>query len=88
MVPPVAWPGMGHASPTSQYNKANPFHAPVLDHVLLNGRGSAKEVYHIELSLEESGLVYAPGDALGVVPANDPAMVEEVMAALGLDGDA
>ena len=33
---------------------------------------SSKETRHIELSLEGSGLSYIPGDALGIVPHNDP----------------
>jgi len=85
--PPIAWPGMGHESPTSQYSKSHPFKAEVLEQFVLNGRGSKKEVHHLELSLEESGLVYEPGDALGVLPSNEPEMVDEVMAAVGLSGD-
>jgi sulfite reductase (NADPH) flavoprotein alpha-component len=45
-------------------------------------------VQHLELSLEGSGLSYQPGDALGVVPRNDPALVRELIAALRLDPDA
>ena len=78
---------MGHESPTSQYSKSHPFKAEVLEQFVLNGRGSEKEVHHLELSLEESGLIYEPGDALGVLPSNDPDMVDEVMAATGLSGD-
>ncbi len=39
------------------------------------------------LSLEGSGIVYEPGDALGVVPSNDPALVDAVLRAAGLSGD-
>src|SRR5205814_275882 len=69
------------------YSKKNPFPAPVLAVRNLNSAGSAKEVNHIEFSLEGSGLVYAVGDALGVVPQNCPALVADVLAALGCDGE-
>jgi sulfite reductase (NADPH) flavoprotein alpha-component len=62
----------------------HPFPAPILDSIVLNGRGSDKETRHIELSLEGSGLVYEPGDSLGVVAENDPAVVNELIEALRL----
>jgi sulfite reductase (NADPH) flavoprotein alpha-component len=62
----------------------HPFPAPILDSIVLNGRGSDKETRHIELSLEGSGLVYEPGDSLGVVAENDPAVVTELIEALRL----
>jgi len=80
---PVAAGGMSLATaPASEYSKKNPFPSALLERVNLNGRGSAKETIHMELLLEDSGLVYEPGDALGVVPVNDPDYVEEVLKAL------
>ncbi|EPY02450.1 assimilatory sulfite reductase (NADPH) flavoprotein subunit [Magnetospirillum fulvum] len=70
------------------YDEANPFPAPLLDTIPLTGRGSDKVVRHVELSLEGSGLVYQPGDALGVHPRNDPALVAELIETLHLDRDA
>ncbi len=69
------------------YSKKNPFSAPVLTVRNLNGPGSAKEVNHVEFSLEGSGLDYETGDALGVIPQNCPALVADVLAALGCDGE-
>jgi sulfite reductase (NADPH) flavoprotein alpha-component len=71
------------AAPT-QFGKRNPFHAPVLENVVLTGRGSTKETRHVELSLEDSGLTYEPGDALGVVARNDPALADLLLDRLGL----
>ncbi|MEG3194146.1 assimilatory sulfite reductase (NADPH) flavoprotein subunit, partial [Lysobacter sp. D1-1-M9] len=48
---------------------------------------SDRDIRHLELSLEGSGLSYEPGDALGVWPENPPALVEALLAALGLEGD-
>ncbi len=68
--------------------KSHPFSAAVLDNILLSGRGSGKEVRHIELSLEGSGLVYEPGDALGVYPLNSTAVVDELIGELHLEAAA
>ncbi|HEX9947998.1 MAG TPA: sulfite reductase [NADPH] flavoprotein alpha-component, partial [Allosphingosinicella sp.] len=51
------------------------------------GRDSTKETRHIELDLTDSGLVYEPGDALGVVARNDPTVVAALLDATGLSGD-
>lgn len=69
------------------YSKAHPFPAPVLRVRRLNGEDSAKEVNHVELSLEGSDLAYEAGDALGVLPQNCPEHVDEVLALLGCDGE-
>jgi sulfite reductase (NADPH) flavoprotein alpha-component len=71
---------------TSAYGKSNPFEAEITEIVNLNSSRSGKETIHLELSLEGSGLTYEPGDSLGIVPVNDPAMVEAILAATGLDG--
>ena len=73
------------AEPT--YSRKNPFLAPVKLVRGLNGVGSAKEVNHIEFSLEGSGLTYEAGDALGVVPQNCPALVADILTTLGCDGE-
>lgn len=44
----------------------------------ITGRTARKDVRHVELSLGGSGLVYEPGDALGVWPENPPVLVEEI----------
>lgn len=64
-----------------------PFRAPILETLVLNGRGSSKETRHIELSLDGSGLAYEPGDSLGVMPENDPALVDELIEALDLKAE-
>ncbi|MCX6938883.1 MAG: sulfite reductase subunit alpha [Verrucomicrobia bacterium] len=71
------------------YSKSSPFPAPVLAVRPLNAPGSAKEVNHIEFDLTAAGsaLTYEAGDALGVIPRNDPALVSAVLAALGADGE-
>jgi len=52
----------------------------------LSGAGSAKDVRNVVLDLDGSGLRYEPGDSLGLLAPNDPALVEACLAALGADG--
>lgn len=73
--------------PSSTYDKRNPFPAPIIENMVIVGRGSTKETRHIELSLEGSGLDYVPGDALGIAVANDPATVAALLEALGMSED-
>ncbi len=70
------------ADPESEYSRSNPFRAEVLENLNLNGRGSARETRHLELSLEGSGLTYEPGDSLGVYPENHPRLVDEIIEAM------
>ena len=91
--PAAAATGTGHASgspaaaPASAYNKANPFPATLLARQKITGRDSEKDVRHIEIDLSGSGLQYRAGDALGVWFENDPAVVDEILAAVSLKGD-
>lgn len=71
---------------TSTYTRDNPFPAELLVNQRITGHGSEKDIRHIELSLEGSGLHYEVGDALGIWPVNPPALVDAVLATLELDG--
>jgi len=71
------------AVPSVEYGKKNPFPSEVLDNVLLNGEGSAKETIHVELSLDGSGLDYQAGDALAVIPLNAEDVVGDILALTG-----
>jgi sulfite reductase (NADPH) flavoprotein alpha-component len=70
------------------YTRNRPFEATINELINLNGTGSSAETYHVELSLEGSGIAHEPGDALGIVPENDPALVEDILTLTGLSGDA
>ena len=68
------------------YGKHNPYPARIVVNRRLNGQGSSKDTRHIEIDLEGSGLVYEAGDALGVVPRNNPRYVEYLLEVLNVDG--
>jgi NAD(P)H-flavin reductase len=54
---------------------------------VLSGASSAKEIRHFEFDLGDSGISYEAGDALGVMPANNPALVSAILQQLGADED-
>ncbi|MEC8417150.1 MAG: assimilatory sulfite reductase (NADPH) flavoprotein subunit [Pseudomonadota bacterium] len=70
------------------YTKKAPFKATLIDAQKITGRDSVKDIRHIEISLEDSGITYKPGDALGVWFKNAPSLVSEFVNVLSLDGDA
>ena len=74
------------APAAASYGLKNPFPAEVLENILLNGKGSAKETVHVELSLAGSGLSYEPGDALAVIPFNADDVVADLLKAAKLTG--
>jgi sulfite reductase (NADPH) flavoprotein alpha-component len=87
----AAAPAMGFAMPglvpASKFDRKNPFASAILENINISGRGSVKENRHIELSLEESGMIYKPGDSLGVYPTNCPELISDVIAAAKLKAD-
>jgi sulfite reductase (NADPH) flavoprotein alpha-component len=74
-----------HLAPAAAWTRERPFTAELIANQRITGRGSEKDIRHIELSLEGAGLDYEPGDALGVIVENPPALVEAIVAELGLD---
>ncbi len=70
-----------------QWTKKNPYPAKLVTNRLLNAEGSSKEVRHFEIDLGDSGLTYEAGDALGILPSNCPALVEECLNVLRATGE-
>lgn len=64
----------------SGWTRKNPYVAELPVNRVLSGAGSAKEIRHYEFALADSGISYEAGDALAVVPENDPALVEAICA--------
>lgn len=71
----------------SAFNKQNPFEASLLVSQKITGRNSGKDVRHVEIDLEGSGLTYQPGDALGVWYSNDAGLAAAIIAKAGLNED-
>ena len=70
----------------SAYSRKNPFYAEVLESINLNGRGSNKETYHVELGIEGANFHFEPGDSIGILPENDEQLVDALLTALQFDG--
>lgn len=87
-VSPSASPASAGATIATAYTRKNPFQAEVLVNQRLTTRNSTKDVRHIELSIEGSGIHYEPGDALGVVPRNAEQDVAAVLEHLPFGAEA
>ncbi|MEO0484732.1 MAG: sulfite reductase flavoprotein subunit alpha [Pseudomonadota bacterium] len=61
------------------WSRANPYPARIVENRALTGEGSTKEVHHIVLSLGDSGLDYAAGDGIAVVPRNAQELVQQIL---------
>jgi sulfite reductase (NADPH) flavoprotein alpha-component len=70
------------------YTAENPVEAEITALINLNGTGSSRETWHVELAVDAPGFSYKPGDAIGLVPENDPALAADVLTAVGLGTDA
>jgi sulfite reductase (NADPH) flavoprotein alpha-component len=71
-----------------QFSAENPLEAEISALVNLNGTGSTRETWHVELAFQDPGFTYLPGDAIGVMPENDPELVDQLLRAAGLGSDA
>ncbi|BDU38704.1 assimilatory sulfite reductase (NADPH) flavoprotein subunit [Vibrio nigripulchritudo] len=74
------------AAAHSQYTKQKPYTATLLVSQKITGRDSGKDVRHIEIDLDESGITYQPGDALGVWYENSAELVDAILEKAGLSG--
>ncbi|MEK9199173.1 assimilatory sulfite reductase (NADPH) flavoprotein subunit [Ureibacillus sp. FSL E2-3493] len=72
---------------TTEYSRKNPYTAEILEKINLNGRGSNKETIHLEISLENSGITFEPGDSLAIFPTNNENLVDSLITALNFNRD-
>jgi len=68
------------------YSPHKPYYATVQAKANLNGPGSPKETYHLELIIDKPGLRYLPGDTCAVMAQNSDALIEALLSALHLSG--
>ncbi|MEI6892352.1 MAG: assimilatory sulfite reductase (NADPH) flavoprotein subunit [Pontiella sp.] len=73
---------------TVHYSRKKPLKTRLLACQKITGRNSDKDIRHIEIDLEDSGLNYLPGDALGVWFKNDAELVNDLLDLLKLDATA
>lgn len=70
------------------YTAETPLEAEITTLIKLNGTGSTRETWHVELASDAPGFTYLPGDAIGIMPENDPELAAEVAEAAGLGSQA
>ncbi|MEZ5470297.1 MAG: assimilatory sulfite reductase (NADPH) flavoprotein subunit [Marinicella sp.] len=73
------------AQTSNPYNRQNPYSAEVLSLQKITTNDSVKNIYHIELSLEDSQIDYQPGDSLAVIAHNPTNHVLELISLLNLN---
>lgn len=83
----VIVPQLRAVESVASFDKHHPFAATVLVNQKITGGTSTKDVRHIELSIEGSGLQYEPGDALAIIAQNPPQLVAEFLDTLQLQAD-
>jgi len=71
-----------------QFTDERPLEAEISALVNLNGTGSTRETWHAEFAFDTPAFSYQPGDAIGLVPENDPLLVDELLKTVGLGSDA
>lgn len=76
------------AAAEESFSRSRPFEAEITAMLELNSSRSSSRNIHVELSLDDSGIAYEPGDSLGFLPSNDPALVDDVLKIAGTADDA
>ncbi|GBF89242.1 methionine synthase reductase [Raphidocelis subcapitata] len=69
------------------YSASEPLWARVAGARVVTPPGVAPPVVACELDVAAAGLKFRAGDSIGVLPQNDPRLVEALLLRLGLDGD-
>ena len=70
-----------------KYSRKNPLLTNILTNQKITGRNSEKDIRHIEINLENSGLKYYPGDSLGVWFKNDEILAHKILFNLSIKAE-
>lgn len=85
---PVAVATVEAAPPAPRGTKRNPAVCKVIVNRPMSGPGASRKVHHLVLDTQDFPDGFTPGDSIGVLAPNAPALVEELLATLHLDGAA
>src|SRR5690554_5173565 len=75
------------AADSSLYSKTNPLEAEVLANQNLSHASRQQPIHHLELALDADNFPVLPGDAVGILAENPPALVAMLLDATGLSGE-
>jgi sulfite reductase (NADPH) flavoprotein alpha-component len=73
------------AAPVTKKTGKKTYTGTIQTSINLNGRGSQKQTYHIEIAAED--VAFEPGDAIGIFPKNKPELVYKIVALSGIPED-
>ncbi|MEV0076481.1 molybdopterin-dependent oxidoreductase [Nocardia neocaledoniensis] len=83
---PASSPGRVQRGTPMPFTRQAPVRATLVRNDVLSAPGSPKEVRRFGFDLRNLEASYEVGDSLGILPENCPGLVEEWLAATGLDG--
>lgn len=69
--------------PVTEYSKANPCVAEVIENIRLTGAESEKVIHHLEIALPEGDLGLNAGDAIGILAHNSAVLIDTIVDLLG-----
>lgn len=91
---PVANPAKTAAVPVAsrhenaqRYSKQSPLTVEVLGNIRLSAATRRDPIHHLELALDAENFPIEPGDAVGILTDNPPALVAALLKATGLSGE-
>ena len=73
-----------HPAVATKANGKKYYNGNIVTNINLNGRGSNKQTFHIEIAVDEL-VEYEPGDSLAIVPQNRKTVVDEIIGLTGID---
>jgi sulfite reductase (NADPH) flavoprotein alpha-component len=87
VVAPALPPSIAMASAApGTVTRDHPYLAPLVEKRSLTRDGSTKLTLHLTWSIAGSGIKYEAGDACGIIPQNDPALVDDILNSLRFTG--
>lgn len=75
------------SQPATSYNRHNTYAAEILTIQKITTQESIKNVYHIELDIEDSSITYQAGDSLGIVTNNNNSTIDQFILTHQFDAD-
>lgn len=79
--------GMDEPAEAAGWSRQRPLSAELLENIRLSGADDPAPVHHLELALDVADFIVEPGDAVGVLAHNPPALVAAILDATGLPAE-
>ena len=83
----IGSPAVAKAASQPGYSRENPVEAIFKSAIRITGAASEKDTRHVVFDISHSGIDYAPGDSFGILPVNEPALADQILAAMRAPAD-